>query len=92
MCLTASLRSDGAWNAAHYRNPAYDQLVSNYIAALDIDAQRQAAGQIEKRLLEDTPVLFTYFHDLLVPVRKGLTGVEATAMGHLLLSQAVPVK
>ena len=86
--LTAALGSDGAWNAARYRNPAYDRLVSSYIGALDIEAQRQAAAQIETLLLQDTPVVFAYFHDALMAVRKGVTGVKTTAMGHLLLAEA----
>ena len=88
VCLTASLRADGGWNAARYRNPAYDAAVARYIAALDIDAQRQAAGEIETLLLADTPVLFAYFHHALTAVRKGVTGVKATATGHLLLAGA----
>lgn len=89
VCLTASLRGDGGWNAARYRNPAYDAAVAKYIAALDIDAQREAAGEIETLLLADTPVLFAYFHHALTAMRKGVTGVRTTAAGHLFLAGAV---
>jgi len=92
VCLSASLRSDGAWNAAHYRNPAYDALVASYIGAADIEAQRQIAGQIEKTLLADTPVIFAYFHKAMTAVRKGTTGVRTTAAGHLFLSEASPAR
>ena len=90
VCLTASLGSDGAWNAARYRNPVHDRLVNSYIAALDIDTQRRAAGDIEKLLLSDTPVIFAYFHHVLTAMRKGTSGVRTTASGQLLLADAAP--
>lgn len=86
--LSAPLRSDGTWNSAHFKNKEYDTLVTGYIAALDLDAQRAAAGKIQTLLLDETPVLFTYFYNFLTPVKKGLKGVQATAMAHIFLSQA----
>ena len=86
--LSAPLMSDGTWNAAHFKNGEYDKLVAGYIAALDIEAQRAAAGKIEKLLLDETPVLFVYFYDFLTATKKGVTGVQPTAMGHLLLGKA----
>jgi len=41
--LNAPLKSDGTWNSAHFKNKEYDQLVSDYIVALDLGAQRTAA-------------------------------------------------
>jgi peptide/nickel transport system substrate-binding protein len=88
VCLTASLGGGGAWNAARYRNLAYDKLVADFVAAVDVNAQRQAAGAIERMLLDDTPVIFAYFHKALTAVRKGVSGVQTTASGHLLLASA----
>src|SRR5215813_3864239 len=42
--LSAPLMSDGTWNSAHFKNAEYDRLVAGYIAALDLDSQRAAAG------------------------------------------------
>jgi peptide/nickel transport system substrate-binding protein len=86
--LSAPLMSDGTWNAAHFKNAEYDKLAAAYIAALDIEAQRAAAGKIQRLLLDETPVLFTYFYDFLTATKKGATGVQPTAMGHLLLGKA----
>ncbi len=83
--LTAPLRSDGAWNAARYKNPAYDSQVASYIGALDLDSQRKAAGEIQKTLLDDTPVIFAYFSDALAAMRKGITGVAVSPLGQILL-------
>ncbi|RWD74526.1 ABC transporter substrate-binding protein [Mesorhizobium sp.] len=86
--LGAPLKSDGTWNAAHFKNKDYDALVSSYIAALDLEAQKATAGKIQNLLLEETPVIFGYFTDLLVPTAKGVTGVQPTPMGQLFLDKA----
>jgi len=86
--LTAALKSDGTWNAAHFKNKEYDQLVDSYIAALDVEAQREVAGKIQRLLLDETPILFTYFYDYMQAARQGLNGTEATAMGHVFFQKA----
>ena len=86
--LRAALRSDGVWNAAHFKNADYDRLVDEYAAATDLQKQREIARQIEELLLEETPLLITFFNRYLTAVRSGITGVEPTAIGHLRLDQA----
>jgi peptide/nickel transport system substrate-binding protein len=86
--LIAPLRSDGTWNAAHYKNPTYDRQVASYIAALDLDSQRKAAGELQKTLLDDTPVLFAYFTDALAAAKKGLNGVQISPLGQVWLAAA----
>lgn len=86
--LSAPLRSDGTWNSAHFNNAEYDTLVTGYIASLDLESQRASAGKIQRLLLDETPLLFTYFYDFLTATKKGATGVEPTAMGHLFMGQA----
>uniref|UniRef100_A0A831TE68 Peptide ABC transporter substrate-binding protein n=2 Tax=Thermorudis TaxID=1649508 RepID=A0A831TE68_9BACT len=86
--LRAALRSDGVWNAAHFKNEDYDRLVDEYAAATDLQRQRQIARQIEELLLEETPLLITFFNRYLTTVRSGISGVEPTAIGHLRLDQA----
>ena len=86
--LTAPLRGDGAWNAAHYKNPVYDRQVTSFIAALDLDSQRKAASDIQKTLLEDTPVIFAYFADALAAARMGLSGAQISPNGQVWLAGA----
>jgi peptide/nickel transport system substrate-binding protein len=76
--------SNGSWNAAHFKSAAYDALVPRYVKALDLQAQRGAAREIQQLLLDETPVIIGYFPDLLVPVRKGVTGLVPIAAGLLL--------
>ena len=87
--LAAPLTSDGTWNSAHFKNKQYDTLVSQYVAALDLGSQRAAAGQIQALLLDETPVIFSYFYNFLTATAKGVSGVETTAMAHVFLAQAM---
>ena len=86
--LVAPLSSKGTWNSAHFKNPEYDKLVSEYIAALDLDSQRTAAGKIQRLLLDETPIIFPYFYSYLFAVKKNFAGIRETAMGHIDLKQA----
>lgn len=82
--LQSPLVSEGPWNAAHFKNPAYDALVATYLKALDLGAQQKAASDIQKMLLDETPIVFSYFPDLLVPTRKNVSGLPPIAAGILL--------
>ncbi|MBZ9704566.1 MULTISPECIES: ABC transporter substrate-binding protein [unclassified Mesorhizobium] len=86
--LAAPLKSEGTWNAAHFKNKDYDALATSYIAALDLEAQKATAGKIQKLLLEETPVIFGYFYDYLTATAKGVAGVQPTAMSQLFLEKA----
>ena len=58
-------KGTGAWNAAHFNNATYDKLSKEFVAAVDLSEQRKLAGQIEKLLLDETPIIFPYFYDYL---------------------------
>ena len=77
--LRAPLLSDGTWNAAHFKNPTYDKLVTDFGKSGDIGGQKAAAKQIQELLLEETPVLFAYFYDYLVVTKKTLVGIPPIA-------------
>ena len=85
--LRAPLLSDGPWNAAHFKNKTYDGLVDKYGRSADLGAQRALAKEIQELLLDETPIIFGYFYDYLVPVKKGLTGIPPIA-NRLFLAQA----
>ena len=85
--LRAPLLSDGPWNAAHFKNADYDKLVDQFGRTADIGGQRAIAGKIETLLLDETPIIFGYFYDYLVPTKKGLTGIPPIA-NRLFLDQA----
>jgi peptide/nickel transport system substrate-binding protein len=86
--LSAPLKSGGTWNAARFKNPGYDRLVEQYVATVDLQTQRALAGNIQRLLLDETPVIFAYFYDQLTATVKNLTGVATTANGQLFLQNA----
>ena len=86
--LGAPLQSSGTWNAAHFKNTQYDKLAAQYVAALDVSTQRSIAGKIEQLLLNETPIIYSYFYNYLTATAMGVSGVYPTAIGHLFLYNA----
>jgi peptide/nickel transport system substrate-binding protein len=86
--LGAPLTSNGTWNAAHFKNKTYDNLVAEYVAAIDLDSQRATAKKIQELLLDETPILYTYFYYYLAGTKKNVTGVDFTAMGCMDVTRA----
>ncbi len=73
--LNAPLTSTGTWNAARFKNPTYDALVADYVKALDLTSQKAVSGKIESLLLDETPVIFSYFYNYLYATSKDVSGV-----------------
>jgi peptide/nickel transport system substrate-binding protein len=86
--LGAPLTSKGTWNGAHFKNERYDKLVEDYVASLDLDEQRRSAKQIQELLLDEVPIMFTYFYYFLSGAKDYVAGVETNAMGHTDVSRA----
>jgi peptide/nickel transport system substrate-binding protein len=86
--LGAPLTSKGTWNSAHFKNKRYDALVKDYVAALDLDSQRRAARQIEELLLDEVPIMFTYFYYFLSGAKDYVSGVVTNPMGQMDVSRA----
>jgi peptide/nickel transport system substrate-binding protein len=78
----------GAWNAARFSDPTFDKLSKQFIAAVDLSTQRRIAGQIERLLLDETPIIFAYFYDYLTATQKNVTGVYPTAQSQFFLWNA----
>ena len=86
--LSAPLTSDGPWNAAHFKNKTYDGLVKQYVAATDLQTQKQIAGKIENLLLQETPVIYPYWIDGLTASTQGVNGLNPTSIAQLYLNAA----
>jgi peptide/nickel transport system substrate-binding protein len=86
--LEAPLTSGGPWNAAHFKNPTYDKLVKQYVAAVDLATQRQIAGKIETLLLAETPLVIPYFIDGLTATASNVHGVNPTSISAIYLNKA----
>jgi peptide/nickel transport system substrate-binding protein len=85
---TNSKTGTGTWNAAHFADSQYDRLVAQYVAAVDLSAQRNIGGQIETLLLNETPIIYGYFYNYLTATARNVSGVYPTAIGHLFLYNA----
>lgn len=91
LILNATLRSDGPWNSARFKNPRYDELLGDYARARDLESQRKAANGIQTLLLEETPAIITYFNKFIRFSNRRVDGVRFTAISHLLLARAFVV-
>ncbi|HET9720159.1 MAG TPA: ABC transporter substrate-binding protein [Solirubrobacteraceae bacterium] len=86
--LEAPLTSNGPWNAARFHNSTYDNLVKQYVAALDLSSQRQIAGKIETLLLAETPIVYPYWLDGLTASTPNVGGLNPTSIAQLYLNTA----
>ena len=75
---TDAKTGQGSWNAAHFRNPSYDSLSKQYVAAVDLSSQRRLATQIQTLLLDETPVIYPYFYDYLAASQRNVHGVNVS--------------
>ncbi|MDR0346148.1 MAG: hypothetical protein LBI49_24130, partial [Nocardiopsaceae bacterium] len=78
----------GTWNAARFKDPTYDKLSKEFVAAVDVSTQRKLAGQIERLLLDETPIIFAYFYNYLTATQKNVSGVYPTAQSQFFLWNA----
>jgi peptide/nickel transport system substrate-binding protein len=86
--LDAPLLSNGTWNAAHFKNPTYDNLVKQYTAAVDLQTQKTIAGKIQNLLLDETPLIIPYFLEGLTATTSSVHGVNATSIAAVFLKDA----
>ena len=86
--LTAQLASQGVWNSAHIKDPKLDGLISDYIAAVDPATQKQTAGALQTLLLDETPLIYSYFFNFLAASTDKVVGIVPNASGQLFLSLA----
>jgi peptide/nickel transport system substrate-binding protein len=86
--LEAPLITGGSWNAAHFNNKTYDNLVKQYVAAVDLQTQKQIAGKIETLLLDQTPLVIPYFIDGLTASTPKVHGLVPTSIQQIFLKDA----
>jgi len=86
--LNAPLTTHGSWNAAHFHDPAYDKLYQQYVGAIELQAQRRIAGEIERLLLAQTPIIIPYFIDGLTATTPSVSGVNPTSISQIFLGKA----
>ncbi|HSF84341.1 MAG TPA: ABC transporter substrate-binding protein [Acidimicrobiia bacterium] len=83
-----ALETDGDWNSSNYASPEFDRLFAEYQAAIDVDGQKAAVGQIQQHLHDEAPALYPFFFDYLSGHDESVSGVQVTALGHMKLEKA----
>jgi peptide/nickel transport system substrate-binding protein len=83
-----ALETDGDWNSSNYASADFDALFAQYQAAVDVDGQKNAVGEIQKLLHEDAPALYPFWFDYLSGHDTSVSGVQVTALGHIQLQKA----
>jgi peptide/nickel transport system substrate-binding protein len=58
------------------------------VSALDLSSQRNYAGQLERLLLDETPLILAYWFDSISVTKKNIAGVVTTGMGQIYLNRA----
>jgi peptide/nickel transport system substrate-binding protein len=86
--LESPLATGGPWNAAHFNNKTYDGLVKQYVAAVDLQAQKTIAGKIQTLLLQETPLIIPYFIDGLTASKSTVHGLNPTSTSQIFLADA----
>jgi peptide/nickel transport system substrate-binding protein len=79
--LTSAFATGGAWNQAHYANPKFDAAMKSYIGAVDLKSQRKYARTMEAILLNDTPVVLSYFYDFVAVGSSKVKGYAPEGLG-----------
>jgi peptide/nickel transport system substrate-binding protein len=83
-----ALETDGDWNSSNYSSADFDALFKQYQASVDVDGQKEAVGQIQRLLHEDTPAVYPFFFDYLSGHNDSVSGVDVTALGHMQFQNA----
>lgn len=86
--LGSALSSGGVWNSSNYASEEFDGLLSDYRTSVDVAGQKEAIGSIQSLLHEDAPALYAYFFNYLAGHADTVSGVQATALGHIVVSGA----
>ena len=86
--LTRALQTDGDWNSSNYADSDYDALVTQYQGSIDVEGQTTAISAIQQKIHADAPALYPYFFNYLGGHDASVSGVQITALGHVLLQNA----
>ena len=81
--FNAALRKGGVWNAARYASPKFEQLANSFFASPDLAGQKKYASQIQRLLLQDTPVIYAYFYNYIAATSKKVKGFTPDGLGWL---------
>ena len=74
--LTSAYTTGSVWNASHWSNPEFDDLVGRFDAELDFERRKELAGEIAAIMTEEVPAIIPFFIN-------GVTFVRANVQGYV---------
>ncbi len=86
--LSSALATGGVWNSSNFANAEFDGLLSDYRTAVDVEGQKRAIGAIQVLMHDEQPALYAAFFNFLAGHDNSVSGVQATALGHIQLGRA----
>lgn len=85
--LTAAYKSNGIWNAPHYKNPTLDRAINSYLSSVDLAAQRRYSKQITTILQRDVPIVIAYHFTSVTPVAAKVRNFQLESINHIRLAK-----
>lgn len=89
--LLKAFKSGGDWNSSQYASDDLDAAILEFQSSGEEDARRVASGKIQSIMWEDVPAAIAYRYNGLGGHSKAFTGIEFTALGHVLFQKASKV-
>lgn len=86
--FSSALATGGVWNSSNYASSEFDAKLSEYRSSIDVEGQTAAVSAIQQILHEDTPACYPYFYNYLSGHDSTVSGVQVTALGHVILTGA----
>lgn len=79
--LTTAYVTDSVWNASHWSNPEFDELVTQLDAELDFEKRKALALQIQETMTEEVPAIIPFFIESVTFMRANVEGYVADRIG-----------
>ncbi len=83
-----ALATGGDWNSSNYASDDFDGLFTEYQSSIDVEGQTKAVSSIMQLLHEETPAAYPFFFDYLSGHDDSVSGVQVTALGHMMFDKA----
>lgn len=86
--FSSALSTGGVWNSSNWANSDFDALLSQYRTSVSVDDQKAAVTSIAELMHEESPALYPYFYNYLSGHDNNVSGMQSTALGHVILHAA----
>jgi peptide/nickel transport system substrate-binding protein len=79
--LTVAYTTGSVWNASHWSNPEFDELVFELDSELDFERRQELALQIQEIMNEEVPAIIPFFIESVSFLRSNVYGYTADRIG-----------